>query len=83
MPLIASVMVASFAATDGGSANIRSSAPTAATIALVFMSATSGADYTARRPLPGISSDPLRALCLRTHTSDDDFLGRRKPSYAR
>jgi hypothetical protein len=62
MPLIASVTVASFAATDGGRATIRSSTPTAATIALIFMSATSGADYTARRPLPGISSDALRAL---------------------
>jgi hypothetical protein len=42
MPLISSVTVASFAATDGGIATIRSSKPTAATIVLVFMAITSG-----------------------------------------
>jgi hypothetical protein len=49
MPLIASVTVASFAATDGGIATMRSSTPKAATTTLVFMSATSGTDYTAHR----------------------------------
>ena len=83
MPLIASVTVASFAATDGGSATIRSSTPKAAMIALVFMSATSGADYTARQPLPGFSSGALRVLCLRIHVPDGNFLASRKPSYAK
>ena len=43
MPLISSVTLASFAATDIGIAIITSSNPTAATINLVFMSVTSGA----------------------------------------
>ena len=50
MPLIASVTVASFAATDGEIAAIKSSTPTAPMIALVFISTTSGTDYTAHRP---------------------------------
>ena len=47
MPLIASVTVESFAATDGVIAAIKSSTPTAPMIALAFISTTSGTDYTA------------------------------------
>jgi hypothetical protein len=65
MPLIASVTVASFAATDGGNATIRSSNPTAATIALIFMSATPGADYTAplsaKNPHPSAKTSHVHA----------------------
>jgi len=49
MPLMASVTVASLAATNGGIAAIKSSTPTAPIIAFVFMSTTSGTDYTAHR----------------------------------
>ena len=49
MPLMASVTVASLAATDGGIAAIKSSTPTAPIIAFVLMSTTSGTDYTAHR----------------------------------
>src|SRR5260370_3774579 len=47
MPLIASVTVASFAATDGDIAAIKSSTPTTPMIDRVFMSTTSGRNYTA------------------------------------
>ena len=47
MPLISSATDASFATTDDGIATITSNNPTAATNALVFMSVTSGANYTA------------------------------------
>jgi hypothetical protein len=47
MPLIASVTVASFASTDGDIAAINSSTPTTPKIVRVFMSTTSGTDYTA------------------------------------
>jgi hypothetical protein len=53
MPLIASVTVASFAATDGDIAAIKSSTPTAPMIVRVFMSTTSGTDYTA---LPSLAN---------------------------
>ena len=45
MPLISSVTVASFAASDGGIATVTSSNPTATKIVLVFMLATYGGDY--------------------------------------
>jgi hypothetical protein len=54
MPLIASVTVASFAATDGDIAAIKSSTPTAPMIALVFISITSGTDYTALHSLSAL-----------------------------
>jgi hypothetical protein len=51
MPLIASVTVASFAAIDVGIATMTSSNPRAATTVFVFMSVTSGPNYTPTTPL--------------------------------
>ena len=81
MPLIASVTVASFSATDGEIAAIKSSTPTAPIIALVFMSTTSGTDYTAHCPLQYLneSLNPTQLkslrypLCMRATSPDGAF----------
>ena len=66
MPLIASVTVASFAATDGDIAAIKSSTPTTPMIDRVFMSTTSDRNYTAP-PTPA----PRRHLAQRRYLHVD------------
>ena len=60
MPLIASVTVASFAATNGDIAAIKSSTPTAPMIDRVFISTTSGRNYTARHSRPDFQPGVVR-----------------------